>query len=304
MPLENRNFIHPFHLARLLFSRDLDQDFSARPRLKKALSQIDAAAVTDPEILFLSSEDVALRYEDFDILRRNLSRWASQIKILLYVRDPVSYYRSMIQHHVKSQYFIPSPGTWTHCYLETIKSGQDVFGEDFEVVPLQRSSLHEGSIVNDVVQRCGLPVAINENFDTIHSNSSSAAETSAVLQSFMRQFQPTQKKYGKRNTKLRLFLEKFVQQNNLDGKCQLKESVTQTLLAKSRDALIDLRSNHGLVFDAIDYDTLEHQQVHEEALSYDTIAQLCVLDMSTVASLVETVNTSFVNRYDLPPLEV
>lgn len=302
MPLKGKAFIHPFHLARLLTSPDINQDFSARPQLEKARSAIDAAATLKPDILFLSSEDISTRPNKFSAVKRNLARWTRQTKVLLYVRDPVSFYRSMVQHHVKSQYYVPSPGSWQSDFLKTITQGHAVFGEEFETVPFQRSTLREGSVVNDCVHRCGQAVPENENFDTVLSNSSSAAETSVVLQNFMRQFQPKEKKYGPLNIKLRLFLEQAARDIGLDGKCHLKKSVRETILSRQRDELVQLRNEYGLTFDTIDYATLDRQKVHEETLKYDTITELCEVDPEIVAALTDAVNTSFLPQHGLPPL--
>ncbi|MEM1101165.1 MAG: hypothetical protein AAGH73_06505, partial [Pseudomonadota bacterium] len=109
-PLLEGRFLHPFHVRRVLLAGDIQSLRRPAHREVKAvetLREIERAVALKPEVLFLSSEDIAARFETFDVLKRNMDRFSDDTRVLAYFRDPVSYYRSMVQHHVKSQSHFP-----------------------------------------------------------------------------------------------------------------------------------------------------------------------------------------------------
>ena len=291
MPMVNDRFIHPFHLKALLFSPNPEKAAKTKPKVAEALKAIDGAAASNPDILFLSSEELAHRVQHVDILERNLHRWSDDVSVVVYMRDPVSLYRSFIQQHVKSQHYIPSPRDWSAGYLDVMEHWRAKFGDKFSAFPFERSALFKQSIVNDMVYRCDPNVAADENFDLVSANVSEVSEVSAVMQSYMFERQANKKIYGSETGNLRRWLSGVASAENVGTKCKLKEEVAETITALKRDEILELRDKHGFVFGAVDYDTLSDATVHEACLDYNKVEELCDVDHKVITSLTEAMRS-------------
>lgn len=291
MPLLNgKRYIHPHHLKNLLYSRDMERKAAARPKAGEAFETILAVVAEKPDCVFMSSEDIAQGYRHISILKANLMRWFDQIKPIVYIRDHTSLYRSHIQHHVKSQYYVPSPSEWKSDYLEVIRHFHREFPDSFEIIKFERSTLFRGSVVNDAVTRCGVDIPADESFDTEKVNESSIAEVSVVMQQYMQEHQPDQKRYDRQNISLRLFLERFAIQHDLGSKCILKDEVAETILALNRSELFELRDRWNVAFDDVDYDGLDGMRAHQPCLHLNKIEDLCHIDSDVVAALKDLMN--------------
>lgn len=298
MPLVKERFIHPYHLNALLFAKNLEKAAANRPKIGEALEAIDAAAAEEPGFLFLSSEDFAHGYTRLENLERNLQRWSiglKNVKVVAYMRDPVSLYRSIVQHHVKSQHYVPSPREWSTSYLDVLKSWRSKFGDRFTVVEFDRNALFKGSIVDDMVYRCDPQVAEIESFDTVVANVSEVSEVSAVMQSYMLEYQPNKKSYGTANSNLRAWLSRVAKEEKVGTKCKLRDEVAETILAVKRNEIFELRDEYGLSFGAIDYEALLDANVHEPCLDHDKVEDLCKVDHNVIANLTNAMHSRYLS---------
>lgn len=179
-------------------------------------------------------------------------RQFSCFKIALYLRDPASYYMSLVQQKLKASYTIPCPLKFNPKYMKFISNWIKVFGGDLCTREFNRKKMLNGNILDDfsiiVSEFFGKKVLLASDF----VNESISAEGMKVLQEFRKIFfQNEENRFAKESTRL---LKKIVEiENTHPGtKPKLKEyyeeiikmnCISDILALKSFGVFVDFKEN-------------------------------------------------------------
>jgi len=115
-----------------------------------------------------------------DCLKISLSKYCERIRIIGYVRSPVSYMQSAFQERLKGGVLrdFELKCLWPH-YRKRFHTLDEVFGRDnVDLVPFVGGSLLQEDVVLDFAQRAGVDLHPN---DLIRSNDSISLEATALL---------------------------------------------------------------------------------------------------------------------------
>ena len=140
--------------------------------------------------LLLSSEHM-FYFELDEILKLKSfleERRFTRFKVVLYLRDPASYYTSFIQQKVKASFTIPSPLEFYPKYKMLVSNWSEVFGEDLCIREFNRKKMENGNVLDDfsmiVSEFFGKNVVLSSDL----ANESISAEGMKVLQEFRKIF--------------------------------------------------------------------------------------------------------------------
>lgn len=113
----------------------------------------DAVLSDPPDVLFLSSELLALRTDAAAKARlaATLAELSDDILPVIYVRDPVAQYRAGLQEWLKTENAPLPPAALP--LREAVLETEAAFGRPPALVAFDRATLHGGDITADVVQR-------------------------------------------------------------------------------------------------------------------------------------------------------
>lgn len=161
--------------------------------------------------------------------------------MVVYLREPVSYYLSFVQQKIKAAYKIPSPLNFKAGYTDKLDNWVGVFGEDVCVRRFNRNLMDGGSVLQDFSS------LINEFFssdvcltgDSV--NESVSAEGMVLLQEFRSFFFSNQEdRFFKKSD---LFLKKMqdIESQFPGSKPALKECYSRRINVLNKDYFDILR---------------------------------------------------------------
>ena len=156
-----------------LFKKDFEDSFNH--------SLISAANVfLSSEFMFEFKGDEVLR------LREYLEdRGFKSFLIVLYLREPASFYLSYTQQKLKGSSKIYSPFDFETGYKKRVKRWVSVFGKESVVVKeYDKSKLYGGSVLKDIERLVNQYFDTSVSFPDVSSNKSLTAEGMAILQRF------------------------------------------------------------------------------------------------------------------------
>ncbi len=131
---------------------------------------------------FIVSSERLFNYRDDKLcmVRDYLAQFASEIKVIAYLRSPDSYLPSAFQQVVKMGDCSFDLAKLLPRYRASIEAADRVFGpETVEVVCFDPKTFHQGDVVQDFAYRCGITLAPS---DVVRSNDSLCVEALALLQ--------------------------------------------------------------------------------------------------------------------------
>jgi hypothetical protein len=109
----------------------------------------------------------------------------TKFRILCYVRNPISYYRSALQQSLKASHAPPHPGQFRYGVRTTIERYRRCFGDENVVARAFDSGLYEGDVVQDFVKQVenffGVEIS---GLKTKGQNYSISAEALFILQRY------------------------------------------------------------------------------------------------------------------------
>ncbi|WP_417462488.1 hypothetical protein [Kordiimonas sp.] len=139
--------------------------------------------------LLISSEQLSF-VENLDIqgLRDYLSRFARNIHIILYIREPVSHATSSLQQAIKSGLSTFQNYDYTFLGAQTARAYTQVFGKENMIVrPFERQQLSNGDIWDDYCSLVGLDSNITPPSKRIETNEAVSFEGLAIAEALYRQ---------------------------------------------------------------------------------------------------------------------
>lgn len=224
-----------------------------------------------PSHLILSSEVLFSTYSqhEIDSAKKYLPSLSDDVRVLAYVRSPVSRYLSLVQQSLKSTNGIVQPsGTRV---INVFNSYEAIFGRKVEVRVFERSRLRSEDAVADFIDWSDLPLP-KDLVPTLQSNESTSAEAMAVLREISPVDAPTNMTellQKRRRFRAVLRADREIAQPT---KPRLKPEIAE-YIARQSSELIQQRDDYGLEFSDIDYSIVGKppSQSQSEILRIDEI---------------------------------
>ncbi|MFM2356848.1 MAG: hypothetical protein RLZZ528_2584 [Pseudomonadota bacterium] len=147
------------HLVRVGRLRHAEDAPAEAARLKvQALRQFRET----PGDFIISGEEISARFKPDDIreLKEFLAPHFQRIRVIAYVREPLSYMRSAFQEVAKKRQIGFDMEPYFPHYRRRLKGWVDIFGRDaVTVLPYDRKRLRGGSAVEDFAAQVGITLA-------------------------------------------------------------------------------------------------------------------------------------------------
>ena len=214
-----------------------------------------------PSHFVLSSEYLYDNKDAPEGIKSILRRWSDDIKIVLYVREPVTSYISHQQQRIRAHDIISSPYRWKANYKKFIQIWRHAFGQNLSVIPFQPSEIGSNITVNLLsrfIDTTSFPI---DAIADLRSNVSDSAEVTCIMQKYFRaNFGNQRREFRKEADYLRKVLNSIVYTRNIGVKAQAKEYVRDILISTHRDDLNWMKENAGVSFDAVDYTFMSNAQ--------------------------------------------
>ena len=258
------------------------------PRAQAVVRNIGAAVETHrPDTLLLSSEFICYRTARAAHLHSVLGSYSDDLRILMYLREPIGYYRSQVQQQLKAQPWLTPPSEWCPRYVEMVSAWEREFRDALSVVAFQKSDLHRGSVVDDVAHRYFPQVLQKGSLDVGESNVSEPAEVTALVQNYISVNYPARERVFRKDVKqLRETLTRIASGEGIGTRAVLRDTVLRTILARVGPELTELKKAYGIAFEAIDYSALPVDVPASEFSQAATFADLCSVDPAVSERLI------------------
>ena len=262
----------------------------AREEWKNLCRQIE---VTAPAQLILSSEMLFRAHSEVEVRRAQsfVPTLSDDIRVMAYIRSPVSRYLSIVQQVLKSRSQIPPPRDGGS--VKILECYKAIYGKPVEVRPFERSALLDGDVVRDFAQWADLRVP-SDAITNITSNVSVSAEAMSVLQILAPQYLPTNE--VELRTKRMIFNAVSRADRELEGptKPALKSEIAEIIM-KSSDELVELDRKYDLRFNDIDYDIVGTSAC-SEVEKVTLVEQICDFDEMRRDEVLERTRKYLANK--------
>lgn len=226
-------------------------------------------------------------------LRSDLENLSSvEFKILVYLREPSSYYLSSIQQIIKASSSFCPPTSWKFNYLRMIDKWREVFSSDsLDIRPFEPDKFPGGSVILDF-QECAsnffeMPVKLNETSRS-RSNESVSAEGMIILQKYRELVYPEDNNVPKKDGSELLVL---LQKSPLEipqTKPRLLRSVSNIIRAQHQDELQALKEVYGVDIFGVD-------EADQEASMKDNTEKL-LSDQVSLEDILESFDPDIVTK--------
>lgn len=206
--------------------------------------------VLSSEILFFAT-DLERRRE----FRDRLFQLGHDISIVAYIRQPSAYYLSSIQQQLKSSSTFQAPSAFG--FRERIAFFETIFERQVETIPYDRTSLLNGDIADDFIQRY-FPSVVLPELEPEHTgvNESVSAESMALLQEYRGINHPdADYEIFREGQRFRMLLQQIESHYGLHARPRLREGIASFIDQATVD-LLWLRDTRGIIFQGINYDNI------------------------------------------------
>lgn len=182
------------------------------------------------------------------LLKKDLEKAGyTHFKIVCYVRNPITYYRSVLQQSLKASHLPPHPEAFKYGVRETIENYRAVFG-DGVVVRAFDDSLYENDVVQDFVKEVeqffGVKIV---GVESRSRNRSLSAEALFILQRYQELYDVDQNNILTPKSELLLeYLERLPAAETTSIK--LNRGVEEIIRARFEDEALWIKDNCGIDF--------------------------------------------------------
>lgn len=235
--------------VRSLFSGN-EQEYPAhveqyRAAFKDALASHDKLVLSSEHLYTIDDAAVAslselLREQGFD-----------SVKILLYLREPASFFLSQAQQRVKASSRLPDPNTRMTRYSTYVKRWRSHF-EDVEVREFSTEALTGGDVVHDFMEVLNRYFDVNINIPEKlieRVNDSLSTEGMALVRQFREQFYTkADNDLNKPTTELIRMIQRCESEGLALNKPRLKPAVVALVNRNHREEVDRLRAELGEAF--------------------------------------------------------
>lgn len=154
-------------------------------------------ALTNARHIIISGESLyKLTNDAIADLKADLSRFGYRhVKVLIYVREPASFYLSAVQQRLKASSSFAPPQTFRYPFEDAVNRWSHHFPEELEVRPFAKEAFPRGCVIRDFLGVASAYFAVELNPDDFSvglANQSVSAEGMIFLQQYRRQIYPDQ----------------------------------------------------------------------------------------------------------------
>ena len=246
-----------------------------------------------PHHLIISTEALFAEFseEEKQRARRILPSLADDIRVLAYIRSPISRYISLVQQMLKSSNQIaqPRPSRNTH----VLKGYADIFDIAVEVRAFDRMLLSGGDVITDFMEWADVP-PVPQLSQAKPTNESVSAEAMSVLQQLNAPERPRNKAELKRKTRLLsavIAADKAIEKPTRPA---LRPEIEAHLTDLCHELLL-LRDDYGLQFPDIDYSRVV-KAARPEPLRITDIQQICEFNIERRDLVLAHAKRSFAQK--------
>jgi hypothetical protein len=281
LPHSHHTFMTAAYRQSGRITRDPKLDERFRQNIGEYKSQL-FDILNDSKNSILSSEVFGYFKEDeifaFKKDLRNLG--FRDIYVLIYVRNPASYYLSSTQQKLKGSKFIKDPN-FVYPFKTIINTWNVHFPDKIIAKPFERSKLINSCVVQDFIDTISQVFGIDNlefNRDIFNEeNESVSAEGMYILQSYRSLFYSNEDDILKKDSaKLARILMKS-KEHIRQTEPKLKKEIEQLIINNHMDDLKWLKKHHKISFADINYNITEHDMhcdiYEKENFSLDDILQ-------------------------------
>ncbi|MEQ3748126.1 MAG: hypothetical protein ABNH26_01965 [Celeribacter sp.] len=267
-----------------------DDAFAASKQAWEAICEFNATH--QPKLVILSSEALFRDLDEAQIarLRAILDQAYSDIRIVAYLRDPVSKFLSAAQQALKIR---PEFGLSAADRMRKAIMSYERLGYPLSLRTFADARNHPGGIVSDFAEQF-LPSEVGRTLDQVRGdgpfevNQTLSAEAMYLLQKMARKHVAAGGALdGDRSlTAKRKALKELDQDVPGFEKPTLKPEIISALYQRDRN-LLWLRDERGITFDAVDYEQLEKQPADgaDPMTGIRDVEQICPLNYERVTIL-------------------
>lgn len=216
-----------------------------KEKMKKQLSDSFEEAenfIISSEYLFDCKTDQVKNL--FDYFR---THGFSEIKIVVYLRSPASYYLSAIQQRLKASYIYLSPNDFKIKLIGNLKRWSNIFGFEHLIVrEFNPKMLDDGNVVTDFENIVNGHFNQSITLEKIVANESISAEGMQILQDYRRKFHPYQDNlfFNDSNKLVAHLLSLY--KGGLGSKPKLKKHVENQIMFNHKNEIEYIQKTHQL----------------------------------------------------------
>lgn len=231
---------------RAIKGRYIGAEESLEAYQSRLLQQFESELASKSSLIYSAEHLFTLSAGHLSQLKALLDKHGvGQVKVLLYFREPVSYYASQVQQRLKGSSRLVDPNDYRPKYCSILARWQAVF-DDVEVREFDRAALVNGDVVDDVLAVASEFFSAPELLDLPKSepvNESLMLETMALLQAFRRHCCADKDGTFTPNTK---HLLEHINALEFDyTKPKVRPEVVQVICANNRESVAKLRDMLG-----------------------------------------------------------
>jgi hypothetical protein len=232
-----------FSIVRLIGEQTRGDDAEQMKLAQMTLERIQAQLVRNSRVLLSAENLFSLDPERVMDICRMISPDISGIKVIAYVRPPVSMYLSLMQQVLKADHTFVLPQGYQRPIDKFLKSWRRSVGADnISIGVFEKAKLHGNNVVPDFARRLSTLCGINTDLKASKTNTSLTAEQLATVQ-FMRAkyFSDTP---GKRRPESDALVQLFLQLNaiqRLGTPLELSDLARKVVSAKNREIVRQVR---------------------------------------------------------------
>lgn len=224
--------------------------------------------LTDAQINELAT---LLKVEQFD-----------EVRVLVYLREPVAYYNSYIQQRLKASTKFPQPQDYKINYVNILKRWQKKFGRQLSIKVYQREQLVGESSITDFATQCETLFSIKSSgLGSRQSNANESLTAAGLLSLYeikRRYFKNSENRYDSDTKRLLSLIREGQTALGLECKPLLRACYQQQVLAANIHELDSLRNEFGIAFSPVDLD-IDDRSVSGKANELSELLQMtpCVV---------------------------
>jgi hypothetical protein len=201
--------------------------------------------------IILSAESIArFGREDIARFKKDLEQYGfGEFAVVVYVRNPAECYLSRVNQRLKACSIVPDPRKFKYAFRKAIVR----WGREFEgriiVRPFERALLHQGCVVQDMLKVSSEFFGEEmSNIEIVNRNTSLSAEACAVMQRYRGFYHgDVENIFMRDSSRLARMLRKS-EAALPQTRPRLKKGIGRLIMDGHREALVWLRSEHGIDF--------------------------------------------------------
>ncbi|MEG5067187.1 tetratricopeptide repeat protein [Microcoleus sp. B3-A4] len=241
--------------------------------------------------IILSSEYFSVfKFKQIEKLRIDLDNIGGcEYQILVYIREPASYYLSLAQQQLKASSSFTSPRNYHYTFMNTVNLWSKVFSpEQLNIRIFNREFFPEGSVILDF-QNCVekfFNKKIKLDLGSSDANESLSAESMIILQKYRQFVYPNEDNVFKKDSNILISYLQKSKNEILQTKPQLLEKVASYIRKKHEEDIYSLKNIYGINLQNL---SKEHSDSSPEISQEDS-----AIDASSIEDILENFDINIV----------